>query len=115
MVTSTLIGETFSEPRGGSGTLLTSENITFTTAEGEITKNFVTAKGMGLVNFAIIPHFNNPAFLDACEPHARQWAEKLPVPVYGIGENAAIKCVDGEVEIISEGEWKLFNNKPVNN
>ncbi len=112
IVSSAVIGETFSEPRGGSGKPLTLENIVFNTPNGEINRNFVTARGMGLINFAIIPHFNNPGFLDACGANAAQWAEKLPVPVYAIDEHTAIKYVDGNVEIVSEGEWKLFDNKP---
>jgi dipeptidase E len=111
MVASIVIGETYSEPRGGSGTPLTSENIVFTTADGEITKNLITAKGMGLVDFAIIPHFSNPAFPDACGANAALWAEKLPVSAYAIGEHTAITYADGHVEIISEGQWKLFDNK----
>jgi dipeptidase E len=111
IVASTFVGETYSEPRGGSGTPLTSENIVFNTADGEITKNLVTARGMGLVDFAIIPHYNNPGFLDACGANAEKWAEKLPLPVYAIDEHTAIKYAEGHVEIVSEGQWKLFNNK----
>jgi dipeptidase E len=112
MVAGTVIGETSSEPRGGSGTPLTSKKITFNTADGEITKDLVTAKGMGLIDFAIIPHYNNPGFQDACGANAALWAEKIPAPVYAIDEHTAIKYVDGQVEIVSEGEWKLFNNRP---
>ena len=111
MAVSSVIGETYSEPRGGSGIPLTTENIVFNTADGEITKNLFTARGMGLINFAIIPHFNNPDFLDACGANAKQWAEKLPLPVYAIDEHTAIQYVEGHVEIVSEGEWKLFGNK----
>lgn len=113
MAASSLIGETYSEPRGGSGTPLTSESIVFNIVGEDIPKNLVTARGIGLINFAIIPHFNNPAFSDACGANAEQWAGKLPVPVYAIDEHTAITYMEGVVEIVSEGEWKFFDNKPL--
>ena len=111
MVTGAVIGETFSEPRAGSGTPLTSEDIIFNTPDGEITTQLVTARGIGLIDFAIIPHYNNPGFSDACGANAEKWAKKLPVPVYAIDEHTALTYVDGYVEMVSEGEWKLFDNK----
>lgn len=112
IVTSATIGETYGEPRGGSGAPLTSEKIIFNTADGEITRDFLTAKGIGLIDFAIIPHYNNPGFPDTSGANAAIWAARLPVTVYAIDEHTAIKYVDGQVEIVSEGEWKLFENKP---
>jgi dipeptidase E len=38
-----------------------------------------------------------------------EWAADLPVPAYAIDDDTAIKVVDGGVEIISEGTWKLLN------
>ena len=31
------------------------------------------------------------------------------MPTYGIDDQTAIKVSDGEVEVVSEGNWKLFN------
>jgi len=109
MVASTIFGETYSSARAGSGTPLTSENIVFNIDGREISKTYVTAKGAGLADFAIIPHFNNPDHPDACGPNAEQWAAKIPVPVYAIDEQTAIKVVAGQAQVISEGDWKLFN------
>jgi len=60
-------------------------------------------------NFAIIPHYNNPNHRDACDGNAATWASMLPGRVYAIGEQTAIKVVDQKIEIISEGEWKVFD------
>jgi len=109
IVASTIFGETYSKPRAGSGTPLTSETMVFSTSEGEINRNYVTANGAGLVDFAIIPHFNNPDHSDACGLNAERWASKIPAPVYAIDEQTAIKVVGGQPQVISEGEWKLFN------
>jgi dipeptidase E len=85
------------------------ENVTFHAAEGEISKTFYTGKGAGLTGFAIIPHYNNPAFQDACGLNAEKWAAKIPADVYAIDEQTAIEVVAGQVEVVSEGQWKFFS------
>jgi dipeptidase E len=41
---------------------------------------------------------------------AEKWAAKLPVPVYAIDDQTAIKVTDDTVEVVSEGHWKLFTS-----
>ena len=109
MAANTIFGETYSSPRAGSGIPIITENIVFNTDQGKISRTFVTAKGAGLTDFAVIAHFNNPNHPDACGQNAEQWAAKIPAPVYAIDEQTAIKVVGGKVDVISDGEWKLFN------
>ncbi len=47
----------------------------------------------------------------ACGPNAERWAAKLPVAVYAIDDQTALKVIDQQVEVISEGIWKLFGRK----
>lgn len=108
MAVSSIFGETYRNPRGGSGNALTTEDIVFPGPEGEINRTFIRAHGAGLVDFALIPHFCNPQFPDASGTNAEKWAGMLPVPVYAIDDQSAIKVVDNLVEIVSEGHWKLF-------
>jgi dipeptidase E len=35
-------------------------------------------------------------------------AATLPMPSYAIDDQTAIKVVDGTIEVISEGNWKLI-------
>jgi dipeptidase E len=109
MATAAAFVETYRNPPNDSNKVLTSEHIIFDTPNGEISRTLVTARGAGLVDFALIPHFDNPDFPDASEANAEKWAAKLPIPVYAIDDETAIKVVDGTVEVISEGHWKLFN------
>jgi dipeptidase E len=44
--------------------------------------------------------------------NAEKWAAKLPVPGYAIDDQTAIKVIDGTVEVVSEGHWKLFTPSP---
>jgi dipeptidase E len=39
---------------------------------------------------------------------AERWAADLSNPAYAIDDETAIKVVDGTVEVVSEGEWKLL-------
>ena len=39
---------------------------------------------------------------------AEIWAAEIGNPGYAIGEQTAIKVVDGTVEVIYEGDWRLF-------
>jgi len=108
---SSIFVETYSGPRRGAGSPLATEQISFVTADGEISRTLITASGLGLVEFAIIPHYNNPDHSDACGINAERWAAKIPAPVYAIDEQTAIKITGNRVEIISEGQWKLFDRQ----
>jgi dipeptidase E len=39
---------------------------------------------------------------------AQRWAAEIAGPAYAIDDQTAIKVTDGTVEIVSEGQWKLF-------
>lgn len=109
MAVSSFFGEAYSNPPNGINNAHSSEGMVFDTPQGEISRTFVTAQGAGVVDFALIPHFDNSDHPDACGTNAEKWAAKLPVPVYAIDDNTAIKVIDGTVEVVSEGNWKLFN------
>ena len=66
---------------------------------------------LGVVNFSIFPHLD--AFPTNTMAHAERWAAGIGVPAYAIDEQTAIKVVDGAVEVVSEGRWKLFSPGPV--
>lgn len=40
---------------------------------------------------------------------AERRAAGMSVPAYAIDDQTAIKVVDDTVEVVSEGNWKLFN------
>jgi dipeptidase E len=109
--TSTIV-ETYTEtPRGTYGRL-TSEDIVFATPEGDVERTLVTGQGAGLVDFAVIPHLEHPQHPDASFANAEKWAARIPVPTYAIDDETAIKVVDGVTEVVSEGQWKLFDANP---
>ncbi len=64
---------------------------------------------LGLVDFSVFPHLNRKDGLPPCPlEEIEAWAAGLSVPAYVIDDDTAIKVVDGSVEVISEGTWKLI-------
>ena len=63
---------------------------------------------LGIVDFSIFPHLDHPALPENTMADAQRWAAGLSVPAYAIDDETAIKVVDGSVEVVSEGHWKLF-------
>ena len=108
MAVSSTFSENYTRPPNGDRDALRSENFSFATAEGEVTSLLVTAHGAGWVDFALIPHFNNPDHPDASLENAGKWAARMPLPVYAIDDQTAIAVSHGAVEVVSEGQWKLF-------
>jgi dipeptidase E len=108
MAVSSTFSENYTRPPNGDRDALRSENFSFATAEGEVTSLLVTAHGAVWVDFALIPHFNNPDHPDASLENAGKWAARMPLPVYAIDDQTAIAVSHGAVEVVSEGQWKLF-------
>ena len=63
---------------------------------------------LGVVDFSIFPHLDNPNLPRNTLAAAERWAAELSGPAYAIDDETAIKVVDGTVEVISEGNWKLL-------
>ncbi|HLZ22870.1 MAG TPA: Type 1 glutamine amidotransferase-like domain-containing protein [Ktedonobacterales bacterium] len=66
---------------------------------------------LGVVDFSIFPHVDNPNLPENTMAAAETWAAGLAGPAYAIDDETAIKVVDGTVEVVSEGHWKLFTPK----
>jgi dipeptidase E len=63
---------------------------------------------LGIVDFSIFPHLDNRMLPYNTTAHAEKWAARIGVPSYAIDEQTAIQVVDGEVKVVSEGNWKHF-------
>ena len=86
MVTAPIFGETYDDPK----------------------TPFVIDTGLGLVAFAVLPHLDHADHPESSTANAARMAAEVPVPTYAIDDETAIKVVDGTVEVVSEGHWKLF-------
>lgn len=86
MVTAPIFGETYNDPD----------------------TPFVIDKGLGLVDFALLPHLDHKEHPESSMANVEKMAAEVPVPTYAIDDQTAIKVVDDTVEVISEGHWKRF-------
>jgi len=111
MTASETFAETYRDRPRGSGEALTSEDIVFATTDGDLQRILVTTRGVGLVDFAVIPHLEHPDHPDASLANAEKWAATLPVATYAIDDQTALKVTGGEVKVVSEGQWRLFDRR----
>ncbi len=86
MVTAPIFGETYDNPNSP----------------------FVIDKGLGLVDFALLPHVDHEDHPESSMAKVERMAAEVPVPTYAIDDQTAIQVTDGVVEIVSEGHWKRF-------
>jgi dipeptidase E len=110
MAATSTFAETYVEPPRGDHQLLTTEDVVFTTPQGDIDRIMVTAQGAGLVDFAVIPHLDHPDHPDASLANATSWATHIPAPTYAIDDQTAISVVEGVTTVVSEGQWRRFDH-----
>lgn len=63
---------------------------------------------LGVVDFSIFPHVGHPMLPYNTMEAAERWAAGLGGPAYAIDDETAVVVTDAGVEIVSEGDWKLF-------
>jgi dipeptidase E len=66
-------------------------------------------EALGLVDFSIFPHLDHEELPDNSMAGAEKWAAEVGGPAYAIDEETAIRVVDGAVDVVSEGHWRLFD------
>lgn len=86
MVTAPVFGETYGDPL----------------------EPFVIGPGLGLVDFAVLPHVDHEDHPESTMTKVETMAAEVPAPTYAIDDQTAIKVSHGLVEVVSEGRWKLF-------
>lgn len=86
MVTAPVFGETYNDPD----------------------RPFVIDNGLGLVDFAMLPHLDHEHHPESTTAKVTTMAAEVPVPLYAIDDETAIKVRDGSVEVVSEGKWRRF-------
>lgn len=95
-----------------AGSMVTARNISLSSASilyyeqaGEL-KN---TRGLGFVDFEIRPHLNSKGFPKVRLDYLQKLTEKTPSAFYAIDDSTAIKVVDNQINVVSEGQWKKFN------
>ncbi len=63
---------------------------------------------LGIVDFSIFPHLDNPDLPWNTMAAAEKWAAGLSGPAYAVDDETAFTVVDGTVDVVSEGRWKIL-------
>lgn len=71
--------------------------------------NLQIKEGLGLVDFQFIPHLNSPYFDKIREEYLKEAAKDLKEPVYAADDNTAVKVMNGQITVISEGKHLIYN------
>ena len=64
---------------------------------------------LGLVDFHICPHLAPDGMPGNSMAEAEAWAATIDGPAYAVDDETAFVVVDGKVDVISEGQWKLLH------
>lgn len=95
-----------------AGSMVTARSISLSSANVlyyEQTGDLRNTKGLGFVDFEITPHLNSNGFPKVRLKYLQKLTEKTLNAFYAIDDNTAIKVVDNQVSVVSEGQWKKFN------
>jgi dipeptidase E len=65
-------------------------------------------KSLGLIDIAIHPHLDHEWFPENSLASLEKLAATIPVQSYAIDDQTAIKVTGSAIEVVSEGNWKLF-------
>lgn len=65
---------------------------------------------LGVVDFSIFPHLDHESLPWNTMTNAERWAANIPGPAYAIDDATAFKVVGANVDIVSEGQWKLLHS-----
>jgi dipeptidase E len=63
---------------------------------------------LGLVDFCICPHLAPDGMPGNSLAECEEWATGIDGPAYIIDDETAIRVVDGTVDVVSEGQWRLI-------
>jgi dipeptidase E len=63
---------------------------------------------LGIVDFSIFPHLENPDLSWNTMANAERWAAGIPGAAYVIDDQTAIRVANGTVDVVSEGNCKLL-------
>lgn len=67
--------------------------------------------GLNFVDFYFLPHLNNEWFMKVRKENIEKVGQEINKTIYALDDNSALKITDDKIEVISEGEWFVINEK----
>ena len=81
----------------------------FGTTYGNHTLPTESEKSLRFVDIAIHPHLNHECFPENSLGNLKKLASTLVQPSYLIDDQTAVKIIDGNIEIVSDGQWEFLD------
>ena len=67
------------------------------------------ASPFNLFDWYLKPHLNSADFTDRDEAWAQRIGAAVDFPMYVLDDNSAVRVRDGQVDVVTEGEWHYFD------
>ena len=68
--------------------------------------------GLGLVDFYFLPHLNSDGFPKMRRNNIEKSTKSIGKPLYALDDDSALQIIDGEIKVVSEGEYCILNPLP---
>lgn len=68
-------------------------------------------KGLNFVDFYFLPHLNSEWFKKMRRENIEKVGQEISKTIYALDDDSALKIIDNKIEVISEGEWFVINEK----
>ncbi len=95
-----------------AGSMVTNPNLILTVSQVLYSEDMDKSQDMdalNLVDFYVIPHFKSSNFPGVREENIKKVTDDMGKKIYVIDDQSAVKVIDGDVEVISEGKWMVCN------
>lgn len=97
-----------------AGSTVTNKDLFLRTSQilyGDDLNESENLASLNFVDFYFLPHLNSEYFPKLRKKNIEEAITGISEKVYALDDNSALKVVDGQVEIISEGKYFVFNEK----
>lgn len=91
-----------------AGSIVASKNLMLRQSQiiyGEDLHETEEIAALHLVDFHVLPHLNSEHFPLVRENKIREASQGMTEEVYALDDQSALKVIDGNVEVVSEGKW----------
>ncbi|TRZ80932.1 hypothetical protein D4R86_03415 [bacterium] len=68
-------------------------------------------KALDFVDFYFLPHLNSEWFKKMRKENIEKVGAEINRPIYVLDDQSALKIIDDKIEVISEGDWFVLNEK----
>ena len=95
-----------------AGSMITNKNLSLRQSQILYEEDFDKKEDMnalGIVDFYFLPHLKHDYFKKVNEENVRKVAKETKEKIYALDDNSALKIIDGNVEVISEGKYLILN------